>query len=166
MLGQQKFTYLIPGFLKGLPSVFNHIVGLQFYSLSLSLLFYVKPKNSCNLLQFLSSIILVCPAVCVIIHTAKSRAQQKGRADVSRHSNQGMLSSPYRESVLRIRNQSSGSGLKFVSDPDSNLNSNPDFAGLGSGSISKRHGSADPDPCQYVTDPQQCVQLLVNVKYV
>ncbi len=82
------------------------------------LLFYVKPKNSCNLLQFLSSPNLVCLAVCVIIHTAKSGAQQKGRADVSRHSNQGMLSSPHRESVLRIRNQSFGSGLKSVSDPD------------------------------------------------
>jgi hypothetical protein len=28
------------------------------------------------------------------------------------------------------------------------------FAGFGFGSISKRHGSADPDPYQKVTDPQ------------
>ncbi len=76
MLGQQKFTYLIPGFLKGLPSVFNHTVGLQFYSLSPCLLFARKAKEQ---LQFCnSSCILVCIAVCVIIHTAKSRVQQKG----------------------------------------------------------------------------------------
>ncbi len=39
------------------------------------------------------------------------------------------------------------------------------FAGFGSGSISKRHGSVDPDPYQKVTDPQHCAQLLVNVFY-
>jgi hypothetical protein len=39
------------------------------------------------------------------------------------------------------------------------------FAGFRSGSISKRHGSADPDPYQKVTNPQHCVQLLVNVFY-
>jgi hypothetical protein len=58
MLGQQKFTYLIPGFLKGLPSVFNHAVGLRFYSLSPCLRFYVKPKDGCNfatVLAFLSA---------------------------------------------------------------------------------------------------------------
>ncbi len=39
------------------------------------------------------------------------------------------------------------------------------FAGFGFGSISKTHGSADPDPYQKVTDPQQCVQPPVNVFY-
>ncbi len=39
------------------------------------------------------------------------------------------------------------------------------FAGFGSGSISKRHGYADTDPYQKVTDPQHCVQLHVNVFY-
>ncbi len=39
------------------------------------------------------------------------------------------------------------------------------FAGFGFGSISKRHGSADSDPYQKVTDPQHCVQLPVNVFY-
>jgi hypothetical protein len=31
------------------------------------------------------------------------------------------------------------------------------FAGFGSGSICKRHGSVDLDPYQNVTDPQHCV---------
>ncbi len=31
------------------------------------------------------------------------------------------------------------------------------IAGSGSGSISRRHGSADPDPYQNVTDPQYCI---------
>jgi len=33
--------------------------------------------------------------------------------------------------------------------------------GSGSGSISKRHGSADPDPHQNVTDPQHCLLLTI-----
>jgi hypothetical protein len=37
------------------------------------------------------------------------------------------------------------------------------FAGFGS--ISKRHGSAEPDPYQTVTDLQHCAQLSVNVFY-
>ncbi len=37
------------------------------------------------------------------------------------------------------------------------------FAGFDSGSISKRHGFADSDPYQKVTDQQQCAQLLVKV---
>jgi hypothetical protein len=39
------------------------------------------------------------------------------------------------------------------------------FAGFGFGSISKRHGSADLDPYQTVTDKQHCAQLPVNVFY-
>jgi hypothetical protein len=39
------------------------------------------------------------------------------------------------------------------------------FAGFGSGSICKRHGSVDLDPYQKVTVPQYCIQLLVNVFY-
>ncbi len=39
------------------------------------------------------------------------------------------------------------------------------FAGFGSGSSRKRDGSGDPDPYQKVTDPQHCVQLIVNVFY-
>jgi hypothetical protein len=39
------------------------------------------------------------------------------------------------------------------------------FAGFGSGSISKRDGSANPDPYQKVTDPQHCGQLILNVFY-
>ncbi len=39
------------------------------------------------------------------------------------------------------------------------------FAGFGFGPISKRVGSADPDPYQKVTDPQHCVKLLLNVFY-
>jgi hypothetical protein len=30
-------------------------------------------------------------------------------------------------------------------------------SGVGSGSVSQRYGSADPDPQQNVTDPQHCL---------
>jgi hypothetical protein len=33
----------------------------------------------------------------------------------------------------------------------------------GSGSISQRHGSADPDPHQNVMDPQHCAKLIKRV---
>jgi hypothetical protein len=45
-----------------------------------------------------------------------------------------------------------GSGIR-IRDPDP-----------GSGSISPRHGSADPDPHQNVMDPQHC--LVVNIVLV
>ncbi len=35
-------------------------------------------------------------------------------------------------------------------------------SGVGSGSISQRYGSRDPDPHQNITDPQHC--LLANIK--
>ncbi len=35
------------------------------------------------------------------------------------------------------------------------------IAGSGSGSISQRHGSVDPDPPQNVMDPQHC-SILIN----
>ncbi len=31
--------------------------------------------------------------------------------------------------------------------------------GVGSGSISQRYGSGDPDPHQNVTDPQRCLEV-------
>jgi|LakMenE01Jun11ns_1017448.scaffolds.fasta_scaffold8876058_1 hypothetical protein len=34
-------------------------------------------------------------------------------------------------------------------------------SGVGSGSISQRYGSGDPDPHQNVTDPQHCLQFLI-----
>jgi hypothetical protein len=39
------------------------------------------------------------------------------------------------------------------------------LAGFESGSISKRHESADPDPYQKVMDLQHCAQLFVKVFY-
>jgi hypothetical protein len=41
--------------------------------------------------------------------------------------------------------------LSSVADPDPHV-----FGPPGSGSISQRHGSADPDPPQNVRDPQHC----------
>jgi hypothetical protein len=37
---------------------------------------------------------------------------------------------------------------------------------VGSGSISQRHGSADPDPYQNFTDPQHCFQKVITTKEV
>jgi len=34
--------------------------------------------------------------------------------------------------------------------------------GSASGSISQRHGSADPDPHQNVMDPEHCLQVVVH----
>jgi hypothetical protein len=36
-------------------------------------------------------------------------------------------------------------------------------SGSGSGSISQRHGSADPDPHQNVMDPQHCIKLKMKL---
>jgi hypothetical protein len=36
------------------------------------------------------------------------------------------------------------------------------IAGFGSGSISQRHGSADPDPHQNVMDPEHCATLCIT----
>jgi hypothetical protein len=33
--------------------------------------------------------------------------------------------------------------------------------GVGSGSISRRYGSGDPDPHQNVTDPQHCLNMII-----
>jgi hypothetical protein len=39
-------------------------------------------------------------------------------------------------------------------------------SGIGSGSISQRYGSADPDPHQYVTDPQHCTLRFCSIGIV
>jgi hypothetical protein len=36
------------------------------------------------------------------------------------------------------------------------------IAGSGSGSLVKRHGSANPDPHQNVMDPQHCIQRILS----
>jgi hypothetical protein len=35
------------------------------------------------------------------------------------------------------------------------------IAGSGSGSVSQRHGSANPDPYQNVSDPQHCILKII-----
>jgi hypothetical protein len=35
---------------------------------------------------------------------------------------------------------------------------------VGSGSISQRHGSAEPDPSKNVTDPQHCLSRKTNLR--